>query len=500
MTAKDILQVELLVQDASISRAFNNLYSEGERLGKLSAQGFGVTPEIDNLRKQIDATAGAGSDFHKSFEQGMDTGIKKVRELNNRFNMQILTFLFAGYAAQRLGQAIFRFLIPNFEKLEGRASEGQRRIMALRASFEFLRFSMFETLSQTELFRNVIQFFIELNNRVGLFVQQHPNLLKMLAVSAALLFVFGAMGIAVGIIGQIDHALRGLRNTLISVSLAATGGAGLMGFAKAHPVIMGLVGAALLLAAAAFTNEEGWEAVTNMWNNETSPAIGGLVTRILEAIGANVEWRGTWDFLGRAASTALLFAQGGLITVIDFIHIATDVLMNLLDIVRTGWNMLSGFAGMLGGVLGFDTEDWVAKEFTDAEKALDRIANRKDMRFTRLEESSRSIQLMRDEVNSLWSNTVETEDATEELSRAFLDLTPSVEKAINQTAIPAFEDLGNEIVMDHEYFNNLESDIEDWASYVTTKIIEIQYRVSGAPSGIGAPFGDGQYSSSITSG
>jgi len=167
----------------------------GKRLAGLEQAGFKTDRIMQGLQTTLEDTS-ALDVLNNSFEQTTN----QVREMSRLGPM--FSFLFGGMALQRMGMQITKFLIPAMDKLNQLQSDGAKQVGRLNASFQFLKISMFETLSNTPMFRNFIEFLITANDKFSEFTQKHPVLVQMLGVVGGIATVLGTLAIGVGLFNQ----------------------------------------------------------------------------------------------------------------------------------------------------------------------------------------------------------------------------------------------------------------------------------------------------------
>jgi hypothetical protein len=224
----DILTGKFVKQGAALER-LNKLQREGTIFGKSASEIGGVrdaTPrgkqdsgQAQQLINAVSAEAiiESANAFHK-----MDTAVKDTSASMTVLGDQgkdigvLMGLLFGGMTMQRWGQSIMRFVLPPMQQIEGYVSEGTKKVNAMNAAFEFLKFSMFETFTQTALFRGFVDLLIKATNWLSSFVAQHPMLVSMVAVLGGTLAAAGWFMQIVGGFFQFGMLWKILANTSTS--------------------------------------------------------------------------------------------------------------------------------------------------------------------------------------------------------------------------------------------------------------------------------------------
>lgn len=170
---------------------------------------------IQQVNKVLDKTniklnrAGRMIDANSGRFVAQATAIKKMSaasaQLNRRFDMNNLSFLFTGMQLMMLGNMIQRFMIPSMKRLEELNTAGAKKVIGLSAAFEFLKVSIFETLSNTGLFDNFITFLMDAIIKISEFTQKHPELLLIVGAIGLIATALGALSIARAFLGQLEY-------------------------------------------------------------------------------------------------------------------------------------------------------------------------------------------------------------------------------------------------------------------------------------------------------
>ena len=171
---------------------------------------------IDSIKTKLEAAAMKG---------------EKMAQMARRFNMNALSFLFAGMAMQRMAQSIYRFLIPSMDKLVELNTIGAKKVLGVAAAFEFLKISLFETLSQTEFFGRFVEWLVKGAIAISEFTQKHPKIVEMVAKFGILMGLLGTTWVVGSAIYQIAYGVGtfGAFITAVGTYFGATGAGGSVG-------------------------------------------------------------------------------------------------------------------------------------------------------------------------------------------------------------------------------------------------------------------------------
>ena len=238
------------------------LFKTGQGLGMMAKSGALANKEVKAMQSNLD-----GVNLN-AFNRGLSTARK-------RFDMNTLSWLFGGMALKRVGVQMVRFMIPAQDKLAKMNTEGAKKVSAMTASLEYLKISMFETLSQTPLFAKFVEWIIKGALWLSEFAQKHPTIVAIAAIIGGLAAVLGTLAIGVSFFKQLAHM-----DVLLGTGLkAGKTGTGLIGKML---TLKKIIGAGLLLKAGielydALTNEK-----THTWGqviiNSIMAGLGGALT------------------------------------------------------------------------------------------------------------------------------------------------------------------------------------------------------------------------------
>ena len=134
----------------------------------------------------------------------MSVGMRQLRTNMLGFG---LSMLFTGMAIKRLGDAIIKSLVKTYLTATDEQNKFAQQLLGVQASFEFLKFSIVDALSQSDLVIGFIDGLISMINWISLFISKHPGVAKFIGIFAALAVAIGG---PLMVIGQTTLAIIGL--------------------------------------------------------------------------------------------------------------------------------------------------------------------------------------------------------------------------------------------------------------------------------------------------
>lgn len=275
----DLLTGKFVSSREALNR-MQTLESKGTFFGKSAADIGGITDATPATKKPVGEAQRlvdlVGKEMRTAAMQGQEAlekmgekGSFAVQKIQNRMKelqeaqMRKMGFmfgaLFGGMQVQRFGLSIMRFVLPSMEKLENYTSDGTKRINAMNASFQFLKFSMFEALTNSELFKSFVDITINLVNWLSEMVAKYPVIAQIAAAFGAILVAVGSLGIAAGFITQISMLSDSIKVLWLNAKLAK---GGILGMFTNLKLLKG-VAAGLTIAAGAFLAWEGIKGTMN---------------------------------------------------------------------------------------------------------------------------------------------------------------------------------------------------------------------------------------------
>lgn len=193
---KDTIIMEFLVDNTQAVAELSKFSSIGRQMGTLEKQGM----KTGYIMKQLKQDLGENSQAFKVLNNSM-------KEIKNRFDMNTLSWMFGGMALHRYSMMALRFFVPSMEKMEKLNTEGAKKVIGMTAAFEFLKISIFETLSQTPLFKEFVDQIVRAALWISEFAQKHPNIVAIAAALAGIGVVLGGLAMGVGVFMQLSHLI-----------------------------------------------------------------------------------------------------------------------------------------------------------------------------------------------------------------------------------------------------------------------------------------------------
>lgn len=143
--------------------------------------------------------------------KNVESRLKFLEQQTNSLSKGMMSFglsaLFTGMAIKRLGQTMLTSLVKTYMSATNEQQILNQEVLAVQASFEFLKFSIMDALSNSDLVLTLIDGLINMVNWISEFVNQHPLIAKMIVAFLVFAIVIGTIGM---IIGQVTLALLGM--------------------------------------------------------------------------------------------------------------------------------------------------------------------------------------------------------------------------------------------------------------------------------------------------
>lgn len=155
-----------------IMAQFSRLEALGKNMALMESKGIKLGPAIEEIRANL---ADAGSGPIKAFNNGLTIGSDKAEEMANRFNMAFLSIMFGGMYLERWGKTMTSLVLPAMGRFSDFQHKGVKAVNAMNASLEFLKFSIFDAFSQTDLFKFFISSVIKIADWISDFVGKSPG-------------------------------------------------------------------------------------------------------------------------------------------------------------------------------------------------------------------------------------------------------------------------------------------------------------------------------------
>jgi len=297
------------------------------------------TISVDRLIQQIEFRI-KNPGVMKQMKQGftninkiIDQTEKKIKKSFADINASMLQFgfsaLFGGMALKRLGTSILKSLVNTYNKATDSQNIFFQKLQGVNAAFEFLKFSIFDALSQSGLVIALIDGFIGLINFVSEFVNKHPLVAKLFVA-----FAIGAiiLGTLLTVLGQLALAIIGF------AAIDIFGSAILAGLAKFALLV--LIALAIGKALSSFYKKfpEELESVKKFLNEEFTPAWKNLGDALLDLINSVLpEGEDAWVSFGAVLNSvlkeSLVFITQIVIFVSNLVRVITAMIFGLRALV-----------------------------------------------------------------------------------------------------------------------------------------------------------------------
>ena len=174
-----------------------------------------------------------------------ENALKKVAATQKIVTGSMLSFglsmLFTGMALKKLGENILNSLVKTYMQATDEQNRFNQEIMAVQASFEFLKFSIMDALGNSDFVIGFIEMLISLNNVVSEFINKHPLISATIGAFAVGTIVVGGLMM---VIGQTILGILGLIAgfVLLQIVMASTTASNILGwFSAIGLAILGVV-------------------------------------------------------------------------------------------------------------------------------------------------------------------------------------------------------------------------------------------------------------------
>ncbi len=161
----------------------------------------------DKLLLEIEIKQAMAQQKIRNMNQGLKGTEKQLRAVKRSMLGFGLSALFTGMAIKRLGDAVLKSLVKTYLTATDEQSRFNQQLIGVQAGFEFLKFSIVDALSQSDLVIGFIEGIIQLTNRISEFISKHPKVALLIG-----LFTGGAIigGGLLQVIGQTTLGVIGL--------------------------------------------------------------------------------------------------------------------------------------------------------------------------------------------------------------------------------------------------------------------------------------------------
>lgn len=195
--------------------------------------------EADRLAralKRMGLTIRGGKVFNAFGQQVKKTNInmKDLRKNAVRFQMSLLSVMFAGMAIQRATGKMLRSFVTTFQKANEDTEGLGKATWHLQAAWEFLKYSMMDALLQSDLFKLLVQYALQL---IMWFNRLPASAKVFIMIGIAVLFILGGLMM---VIGQIGLFINGMAALGIGQGLIAAIGAAFWWLALIVAIVIAL--------------------------------------------------------------------------------------------------------------------------------------------------------------------------------------------------------------------------------------------------------------------
>jgi hypothetical protein len=501
-----------------------------QKLAMLESKGM----DVSSAYKGVAEIYGENSVQMTQFGKSMDEARKKMTMMYRQSKqMQMMGkmfgFLFGGMMMQRWGQSILRFVLPSMEKLENHTSDGTKRINAMNASFQFLKFSMFEMITSSRLFIIITDAIIKLTNWFSQLVSQNKGVQILVGTVAAL----GALFVIGGVFGQIlgGYYQAGMLWTALfgksSASAAAKDVDTLKGKFEGLHGVLDKIGLGLSIGVAAFSLAD---MVFNIKKEDFAGALGSGVAAALGISGAVA------FLMGAGPVGWVLTITGAVVLAVTKITAdARRANVAAKDVLGFDKNIfvdyVDGLFGKQEGMIGVATSKALSdysKTFSevarlesllsqtdkgDASKriSLNNALNEEKSKLTDLtrnlydmdaqnapymieqlefqinayNEAANSVSKITEEYNPLLTTVAATKEETDLFNKNMKLLLDTFNSDMMAKAISNLQLIDSTWVDATTHLGEFATKLDEWASKVVTKTVQIEYKESNRPSGTG---------------
>lgn len=331
---------------------------------------------IDRIIALIDVKI-EGTDKVKNFD-------KVLRNMKANMLGFGLSMLFTGMAIKRFADTALRALGNTFMTLADEQNAGLKNVMALQAAFQFLKFTIFDTFANSEMFTNLTVKLVDMANAVSEFIQKNPGISKAIGLFLTLSAILGTIMM---VIGQTVLATIGLISgwSLISTTvvpiiktilglLGGIGGGSLLG-------TIGLIVLAVIAAYIAF--KENFGKITDYAKTTFNNILGflksiignfkdifdgliifleGIFTGDLDKILEGA-WKMIKNFLAILAKGVVMVGSLIANAVISAINVTLAAFENMINIALQAIRKISEFL------------EWSIPSWAQSNISLDRVEN-----------------------------------------------------------------------------------------------------------------------------
>lgn len=136
-----------------------------------------------------------------------EINMKKLRAASVQFKMSLLSVMFAGMALQRATGKMLRSFVTTFQKANEDTEGLGKATWHLQAAWEFLKYSMMDALLQSDLFKLLVQYALQL---IMWFNKLPASAKAFIMIGLAILFILGGLMMVIGQIGLFINGMAAL--------------------------------------------------------------------------------------------------------------------------------------------------------------------------------------------------------------------------------------------------------------------------------------------------
>ena len=205
MTFQDTLLINIKVITAQAQGAISRVEKQLAMLQRkanlaVKLSGLGVTMKkdgqlIDNTTQKV---ATQQEIMQKMIEKTTNKATQGLRKSRGEALGFGLSMLFTGMAIKKLGESILNSLVKTYMKATDEQSRFNQELLAVQAAFEFLKFSIMDSLGQSELVIGFIEGLINMVNWISAFISKRPMIALFIGTFAILSVVLGTVAMAFG--------------------------------------------------------------------------------------------------------------------------------------------------------------------------------------------------------------------------------------------------------------------------------------------------------------
>ncbi len=295
---------------------------------------------LSSIRKKMEDTFKTTGRAIKSMGKSLDNVYEKMEESVKNIDLSFLSLLFSGYALQQMSIGLFRTFSSGWMNIESDLSQTKKQIVATSASFEYMKFVIFDIIATSPAFQSLLDNLRGMAEAVANFAAAHPKLALIAAGFLAIAYIIGTILVGMGLVMQ---GIQGLATAIVKLSEW-----GVLGSLGEVALAFVAIAAAIMVARAA--SKEAAKNMDNDWQ-EFATGIGELLDSVLR-LDFNKFVKG---LVRVSVSFADIVVQviGGLVKIIfAVIHFAAKQLGDFLDAV---YRKLSGLPAPIKKMLGITT-------------------------------------------------------------------------------------------------------------------------------------------------